>query len=937
MIPIRWVAACAGLLGSLTAVAQGSAVNLDSLQRLARLSSDTVRARAYVALGVVYRYQNLDSAENFANYALVLARKHRNTHIEADGYKLLGDIASRRGAIEASDGYYRQAMDLYRATQRDQRYYETLVSIGINAVEKADYATAHRSYEEALRYADSTQNHLEIVRINNNLGYLYERIGAYTEGLDVLNRTYTLAKAHGYINFQGLAQYNLGNILRNLQRYEPAKEAYRLAIPLLTEGQFYLFVGLTYRELGILYELQDSLPAAERALSQSIERLEHIGNLPELVLSQVALARLLTRQNRLAQANAFLVAAYSYRSQVEQPLIWARLELELARMALSRRQPAEANRRLSALAQLVDSFSLRPMAVELFLARAAYYAHLGQFEQAYRWQLRHGALRDSLLTETAQQRIDQIQSAFGVSRRDAEIERLAQQNRIAELTAQRQRGILVVSLLALSLVGLLAFGWQRRLLRRRNEDQLVALTTAAPVPLCIVSWHEGTVLYANQQFSLMIGLPPSELEGKPHARFFTQTPDHDAFQREVQRSRGHAVSRELPFRRASGEEFWAIVSAEPTQLGSTRAVVFGFQDITPRRTMELALRASKEAIETAYSELQATKAQLLLREKLAALGEIMAGVAHEVNTPLGVLRSSAQVLSDMVPRTYTLLSRLRDQLPPEANAAFDGLLTTLSGPRKVFSSKEERTARKQMAEQLLAAGLTTAEDTARLLVEAGIYRVEPGLLRLLGGPNGNLVLTTLHQIGLVMTSIDNSVLAADKTAQLVRAMKRYTHTSSPDTLETVNLRDNLTTILLLYAYQIRQSADLLVNLEADALVRANGDKLGQIWTNLINNGLQAMKDRGELSISLFVQEAEAVVQVGDTGSGIPPEVLPRIFDPFFTTKAKGEGTGMGLSICRQIVEGYGGSLTVTSVPGNTVFTVRLPLVGEAEQIPQLVP
>ncbi|MEL6249415.1 MAG: ATP-binding protein, partial [Cyanobacteria bacterium J06627_15] len=108
------------------------------------------------------------------------------------------------------------------------------------------------------------------------------------------------------------------------------------------------------------------------------------------------------------------------------------------------------------------------------------------------------------------------------------------------------------------------------------------------------------------------------------------------------------------------------------------------------------------------------------------------------------------------------------------------------------------------------------------------------------------------------------------------------------------------------------------------------DELNQVWTNLIHNALQAMDNRGTLTIEGAAETDGLVVRITDSGSGIPPEVQDRIFQPFFTTKAPGEGSGLGLDIVRRIIEKHHGSISVTSMPGKTTFTVRLPLeTGEA--------
>jgi two-component system NtrC family sensor kinase len=192
------------------------------------------------------------------------------------------------------------------------------------------------------------------------------------------------------------------------------------------------------------------------------------------------------------------------------------------------------------------------------------------------------------------------------------------------------------------------------------------------------------------------------------------------------------------------------------------------------------------------------------------------------------------------------------------------------------------------------------------------------------------VLGTVVRIGQIQNSLENIRVASDKTRNIVQALKRYTHTSHQESVEPVNLLDSINTILILYAFQIRQQTRLKTNFEVSPVVMANSDKLGQVWTNLIMNALQAMEPNGKLVIDIEQDDHFAWVHISDTGKGIPPEILPHIFEPFFTTKGVGEGTGLGLNICKEIVESYGGTIAVRSVPGNTIFTIMLPLASNQQ-------
>jgi signal transduction histidine kinase len=124
---------------------------------------------------------------------------------------------------------------------------------------------------------------------------------------------------------------------------------------------------------------------------------------------------------------------------------------------------------------------------------------------------------------------------------------------------------------------------------------------------------------------------------------------------------------------------------------------------------------------------------------------------------------------------------------------------------------------------------------------------------------------------------------------------------------------------------LKQGIEVIKNYQQVPAIFCYAEELNQVWTNLLHNAIQAMSNRGRLEISVFEESRQIVVQVTDSGSGIPPEIKERIFDPFFTTKPAGEGSGLGLDIVRKIVDKHQGKIEVNSQPGRTTFSVMLPI------------
>ncbi|MEO0459154.1 MAG: HAMP domain-containing sensor histidine kinase, partial [Cyanobacteria bacterium P01_A01_bin.114] len=147
------------------------------------------------------------------------------------------------------------------------------------------------------------------------------------------------------------------------------------------------------------------------------------------------------------------------------------------------------------------------------------------------------------------------------------------------------------------------------------------------------------------------------------------------------------------------------------------------------------------------------------------------------------------------------------------------------------------------------------------------------------------------------------------------------------------ITDTVETVLTLYQNQIKYGIELIRNYQPVPPLLCYADELSQIWTNLVQNAIQAMRGEGQLSVGIHSTQVSRpeysgpciLVSFTDQGPGIPADIIPRVFDPFFTTKPMGEGTGLGLNICQKIVEKHGGWISIDSVPGRTCFEIGLPL------------
>ena len=347
------------------------------------------------------------------------------------------------------------------------------------------------------------------------------------------------------------------------------------------------------------------------------------------------------------------------------------------------------------------------------------------------------------------------------------------------------------------------------------------------------------------------------------------------------------------------------------------------------RTAELE-KANSE-IERALRELGTAQGQLIHSEKMAGLGMLVAGIAHEVNSPA----AAVQGLVDALQETVRRLSRCAHELyqlglPAESVAAFFKMVDDLV-PEMMSTPLSTSVEARQLARRLraLLANSKGGAEAASLLAEVGSIgeRVAPDLRALAGDKSLGPLVGYLRDLAFLARTAGTIRTAIGAIRRIVGALKRYSRLDEAP-LERVDVHAGIEDTLIILSHQLKYGEDgVTVRRSFGALppISAYVGELNQVWTNLIHNAIQAMDGRGEILIETKVDNGEVEVAIQDSGPGIEPEVAARIFEPFFTTKVKGEGTGLGLSISARIVEKHGGRIRVDSRPGCTRFEVRLPI------------
>ncbi|MFN7663467.1 MAG: ATP-binding protein [Inhella sp.] len=332
----------------------------------------------------------------------------------------------------------------------------------------------------------------------------------------------------------------------------------------------------------------------------------------------------------------------------------------------------------------------------------------------------------------------------------------------------------------------------------------------------------------------------------------------------------------------------------------------------------------------AYQALQQAQVTMVLQEKMASLGQLVANVAHEINTPIGAIKSSGQSIAESLVQALYELPELMRSLTPDETPAVLALLHLLQRPVTMLSSREERALVRDVANALEAQGMPDARAHAATLVECRVTTADvPALVPLLSSPRLNDILRVVYNLALAVSNAANINTAVATVSRIVFALKTYARQGRAEEAVPMSLRESLATVLTLYNSKIKHGTELVCQFDSEGRIDGYPDELSQVWTNLIQNALQAMKFSGTLTVSIAAGEGETasheIVSIADTGCGIPADIQSRIFEPFFTTKPVGEGSGLGLDIVKKIVEKHRGRIWLESAVGvGTTFRVALP-------------
>lgn len=332
-------------------------------------------------------------------------------------------------------------------------------------------------------------------------------------------------------------------------------------------------------------------------------------------------------------------------------------------------------------------------------------------------------------------------------------------------------------------------------------------------------------------------------------------------------------------------------------------------------------------IEKRFSEISEAQTFFTKNQKTAASNQLVIGISHELNTPLGAIISSNRSLNLKLNNIIANFSKIFSSISDEDADFINKTLSEIIENKLYIDLGMNYTEKKMILKKYENIPVEDKEYFIEQLINTGIYQYEDLTFKLIELRNYKNIFKIITEFSdfIRLTNIIN--VATDKASSVIKALRVYAGMDDrEDKKIPINITEDIDSVLLLYHSQMKDNISVVKNYRSDKKIIGNRHRLNQVWVNLINNALQAMDYNGKLTITIEDDGEYITISFNDTGIGISESDKNFIFNPFFTTKKSGEGIGLGLNLSKDIIEEHKGTIFFNSQKGNTTFFVRLKIM-----------